>query len=48
MKKYLCGSSELLDLIYDYNGEKDFIKFCEKFLKVKITWNVERGQYIVE
>jgi len=47
MKKYCCGSSDLLDLVYDYNGEKEFIKFCEKFLKVKIKWVEERGQYEV-
>lgn len=48
MKKYICNSSELLDLIYDNNGEKKFIKFCENFLNVKIKWIEERGQYQVE
>jgi hypothetical protein len=48
MKKYFCGSSEILDLIYTENGEKEFLNFCEKFLKVKIKWVEERGQYLVE
>jgi len=44
-KQYYVGSSDLLDYIYDLNGEKAFIKFCENFLKVKIKWIEERGQY---
>lgn len=41
------SSEDLLNGIYDIGKEKQFLKFCEKQLKVKIRWIDGRGQYEV-
>jgi len=44
----LMGSSEILDLIYDADGEERFIKFAEKELEATIIFSEADGLYSVE
>jgi len=44
----LMGSSEILDLIYDADGEERFIKFAEKELEATIIFSEDDGLYSVE